>query len=211
MVTPSEESFSFSKPANKINTNFIIKVAIIAIIGTGIYFGAQKYRGLVLAGMVNSSPITRWELNSAMSDKYGKQTFEEIVSERLLAEEMTKNKISVTDQEVDTEMANIKKQYGGDEAFNQAIAQFGLTEAKAKKSIKQSLGLKKIIEKDNQIVIADADAKKYFDDNKQAYEGKKFEDVTVEIKDLLTQQEIYTKSQEWFAQVRKEAKVSSFL
>lgn len=190
---------------------FFVKLLLVIATGVVVFLLAQKNRNMFIVGTVNKSPITRWELNAKMAEKYATQTFEEIVSERLLTENLKKNKIVVTDKEVSDELAKIKQQYGGEEQFKTAIAQFGMTEAKALASIKQSIGLKKMIEKLNKIEITDTAITKYFTDNKTSYAGKKLEDVSTEIKDILLQQEIYTKSQEWYTQIRKDAKVSSFL
>jgi hypothetical protein len=86
-----------------------------------------------------------------------------------------------------------------------------MTEAKAVESIEQSIGLKKLIESMGEIVITDEMVSTYFTDNKESYADKKLEDVAAQIKDSLYQQEIYTKSQEWYAQIRKDAKVNSYL
>jgi foldase protein PrsA len=146
-----------------------------------------------------------------MSEKYAKQVLEEIISEKLLTENLKKNNIVVTDKEVQDELTKIKTQYGGEEQFKAAIEQFGMTEAKALESIKQSIGLKKLVESTNKIEITDEAVSKYFTDNKDTYTGKKLDDVKGDIKEMLYQQEIYTKSQEWYTQIRKDAKVSSFL
>lgn len=190
---------------------FFVKLLLIIAIGVVVFLLVQKNKSLFIVGTVNKSPITRIELNAKMAEKYGKQTFEEIVSERLLAENLKKNNIVVTDKEVQDELAKIKAQYGGEEQFKAALVQFGMTESKAFESIKQSLGLKKIILAVNKIEITEEAITKYFTDNKASYTGKKLEDVSSEIKETLTQQEIYTKSQEWYTQIRKDAKVSSFL
>jgi foldase protein PrsA len=190
---------------------FFVKLLLVIAIGVVVFLLVQKNKSMFIVGTVNKSPITRMELNAKMAEKYAAQTFEEIVSERLLEENLKKSNIVVTDQEVQTELAKIKAQYGGEEQFKAAIVQFGMTEAKALQSIKQSIGLKKIIEAQNKIVITEEAISKYFTDNKTTYTGKKLEDVKAEITDILTQQEIYTKSQEWYTQIRKDAKVSSFL
>jgi len=190
---------------------FFVKLLLVIAIGVVVFLLVQKNKSLFIVGTVNKSPISRWELNTKMAQKYAAQTFEEIVSERILTENLRKNKITVTDKEVQDELAKIKQQYGGDEQFKTAIAQFGMTEAKALASIKQSIGLKKVIEKLNNIEITDTAIAKYFTDNKTSYAGKKLEEVSAEIKEILTQQEIYTKSQEWYTRVRNDAKVSSFL
>lgn len=194
-----------------INTIFFIKLLLVIAVGILVFLLIQKNKNLFVVGTVNKSPISRWELNAKMSEKYATQTFEEIVSERLLNENLKKNKIEVSAKEVQDELAKIKIQYGGEEQFKAAIAQFGMTEAKALESIKQSIGLKKLIETISKIEISDETISKYFTDNKDTYTGKKLEDVASEIKNIIYQQEIYTKSQEWYSQIRKDAKVSSFL
>lgn len=190
---------------------FLPKLLLVAILGTVVFLLAQKYRGQFLAGTINNIPVTRYELNQKMAEKYGKQTFDEVVSERLLSRELKKNNIVVSDQEVTDEMAKIIKDYGSQEAFDNALTQYGLTPDKAKDSIKQSLSLKKLIEKNYKIEITDTAVKKYFDDNKTLFTSKKFEDVTQNIKDTLYQQEVYSKTQEWFTGIRKNAKVVSFI
>ncbi len=190
---------------------FIVKLLLIVALGSALYLLAQKYRGHFLAGTVNAQPITRWELNNKMAEKYGKQTFDEMVNEKLLASELKKNNIVISEDEIKAELDKIIKEYGGDEAFKSALAQYGLSEEKAKESIRQSLALKKLIEKTYKIEITDAQVKKYFDDNKKNYANKKFEEVSAEIKDTLYQQEVYAKSQEWFTGIRKSAKIVSYL
>lgn len=199
------------KEVKRLPYGFLVKVLLIVALGSIVYLLAQKYRGQFLAGTINSSPITRWELNQKMAEKYGKQTLDEIINERLLASELKKNNITVSDQEVSGEMAKIVKEYGSEDAFKSALTQYGMTEDQAKQSIEQSLSLKKLMEKLYKIEVTDDQVKKYFDSNKDSYKGKKLEDVTAEIKDTLYQQEIYTKTQEWFTQVRKDAKIVTFI
>ena len=210
-VTPMEESYSEIKEVKRPPFGFIVKLLLIIALGSILYLLAQKYRGAFLAGTVNSSPISRWELNQKMVEKYGKQTFDEMVNEKLLAAELKKQNITVTDKEVSDETAKIIQEYGGEEAFKAALTQYGLTEAKAKDSIKQSLSLKKIIEKNYKIEITDDQVKKYFDENKTLFEGKKLEEVTVDIKETLYQQAVYTKTQEWFTGIRKDAKIVPYI
>lgn len=209
--TTIDSSSSSIKELKGSPMGFIFKLALIAVLGTVIYLLSVKYRSLFLVGTVNNSPITRIELNAKMAEKYGKATLDELVNERLLNDELKKNKISISDQEVSDELAKLVKQYGGEEAFKTAIAQFGLTEDKAKESIKQSLGFKKLVELNYKIEITEEAMKKYFDENKTIFADKKYEEVSAEIKENLYQQEIYTKSQEWFTNIRKTAKVSSFI
>lgn len=206
----SEESVS-SNVVSKKGYPFLSKLIIVALFGTLAYLLAFKYRSLILAGTVNNFPISRFELNTKLVERYGKQGFEEIVNEKLLSDQIKKNNIVVTDEEVKADTDKMIKQYGSEEAFKSALEQFGLSEEKAKESIRQSIGFKRLIEKTNKIEITDEAVKKYFDENKDSYKDQKFEDVAASIKDNLYQQELYTKSQEMFTNIRKEAKVNSFI
>ena len=68
---------------------FLVKLLFVVIFGTLLYFLALKYRGFS-GCTINSMPVSRLELNAKMSERYGKQAFEEIVNEKLLASEIKK-------------------------------------------------------------------------------------------------------------------------
>ncbi len=207
----TDEEVVTSTPTSKKSFPLAGKLIVVAILGTLCYLLAFKYRNLLLAGTVNNYPITRFELNKKLTERYGKQALEEIINQKLLEDQIKKNKIVVTDAEVKTETDKMIKQYGSEDAFKSALEQFGLTPEKAKESIRQSIGFKKLIESSNKITITDQAVKDFFDKNKDNYKGKKLEEVSATIKDSLYQQELYTKSQEMFTKIRGEAKVNSYL
>lgn len=210
-IRATEEVNSTTKIQPNKSLSFSYKLILVILFGVLSYLLATKYRNLILVGTVNNKPITRFELNMAMSEKYGKQVLEELVNEKLLAAEIVKQGIVVTDEEVNAEIAKITTEYGSEENFKTALEQYGLTLDKAKESIKKNLGFKKLVEKNSKIEITDEAVTKYFEDNKTIYAGKKLEDVKDAIKDSLYQQELYQKSQEMFTGIRQAAKVNSFL
>ncbi|OGD83322.1 hypothetical protein A2572_04615 [Candidatus Collierbacteria bacterium RIFOXYD1_FULL_40_9] len=210
-VSPIEENSSPTSNYQGKNLTFSYKLILVIVLGVLSYMLATKYRNLIVVGTVNNMPVSRYELNRVMAEKYGKQTFEDLVNERLLAQEIKKQGIVITEEEVKVEVDKITKEYGSEENFKAALEQYGLTLEKAKESIRKNLGFKKLVEKTSKIEITDEAVKKYFDDNKTIYAGKKLDEVKDSIKDSLYQQELYQKSQELFTGVRQSAKVSSFL
>lgn len=210
-IRPTEEVAEVSSASHPKSLSFSYKLILVIIFGVLSYLLATKYRTQIIAGTVNNMPITRFELNRAMAEKYGKQTFEDLVNERLLAEEIKKQGVTVADEEVNAEVEKITKEYGSEENFKAALEQYGLTLDKAKESIEKNLGFKKLVEKTSKIEITDEAITKYFNDNKTIYAGKKIEEVKDAIKDSLYQQELYQKSQEIFTGVRQSAKVNSYL
>lgn len=210
-IRADEEVVELSQTKQPKGLSFSYKLILVIIFGVLCYLLATKYRNLVLVGTVNNMPISRFELNSAMLEKYGKQTLEDIVGERLLAQEIKKQGVTVTDDEVKMEVDKIVAEYGSEENFKSALEQYGLTLESAKESIQKNLGFKKLVEKSSKIEITDEAVKKYYEDNKTIYAGKKLEEVKDVIKDSLYQQELYQKSQEIFTSIRQAAKVNIFL
>lgn len=206
-----EESVEQPRASQTKGLSFSYKLFLVILFGVLSYLLATKYRNLLVVGMVNNKPVTRIELNKAMSEKYGKQVLEEIINEKLLADEIKKQGIMITDDEVKGEIDKITKEYGSEENFKSALEQYGLTLETAKESIKKNLGFKKLVEKTSKIEITDEAISKYFEENKTIYAGKKLEEVKETIRESLYQQELYQKSQELFTGVRESAKVNSFL
>lgn len=205
------ESASVETVSIKNHTPFLYKLVLVVIFGVLSYLLASKYRGLFIAGFVNNQVITRFELNKALAERYGAQVFEEMANDRLLAAEIKKQNITVTQDEVKAELDKITKEYGSEENLNAALAQYGLTLEKAKQSIEKNLAFKKLVEMNGKIEITDEAVTKYFNDNKTMYQGKKIEEVKDSIKEMLYQQELYQKSQEIFGNIRQSAKVNSYL
>jgi foldase protein PrsA len=213
VIKPLRVKEESSSQANVVKNSFplISKLAIVGIFGILCYLLAFKYRSFIVVGTVNNYPISRMQLNSKLTERYGKEVLDEIVNQKLLDEQIKKNNIVVSESDLNAEMDKMVKQYGSEQAFKDALVKFKLTPEQARESIRQSMGFKKLVESNNKIEITDQAVKDYFDKNKTSFEGKKFEEVSAQIKDSLYQQELYTKSQELFSNIRKEAKINSFI
>ena len=194
-----------------VNLTFLYKLTLVVLLGVLSYLVISKHRSLFIAGTVNNSLVSRYQVNKIMAERYGKEIFDEVANERLLAQEFKQQQITVTDQDVQAEVDKIIKEYGDEEKFKTALTQYGLTLDKAKESIKKNILFKKLVEKNSKIEIVDADIEKYFNDNKETYKDKKLEDVKSQISEMLYQQQLYQKSQELFSQIRQKAKVNSFM
>lgn len=188
--------------------SFMVKLVGVGLLGVGIFFFAQKYRGQFIAAMVNTKPITRWELNSKLTDRYGQSVLEEMIKETLVKEEATKNKIVVTEKELSDEFTKLETQSGGKAALMESAKSFGLTsEAQIKQYISFSLISKKLGETLFANTVTDTDVKKFYDDNKKSIGDKKIEEVKEEIKAYLIQSKMMT----WVEELRTKSKVKLFI
>ncbi|MBA2942861.1 peptidylprolyl isomerase [Paenibacillus sp. CGMCC 1.16610] len=112
---------------------------------------------------VNGVSINSEQLYQAMLASGGQQTLDSMISEELINQEGQKAGITVTDEDVDKEVANVKGSYGSDAEFQQALTSYGMTIDDLKKSMKSQVLLKKILTP--QITITDDEIKKYYDEN----------------------------------------------
>ncbi|KKR32515.1 MAG: hypothetical protein UT63_C0041G0010, partial [Candidatus Gottesmanbacteria bacterium GW2011_GWC2_39_8] len=71
MPTVSENSAEEKKR----NVKPYILIAVLLLAGVLLY----KNKGLFIAGIVNGKPISAFQLNKALNDKYGKQTLEMMI------------------------------------------------------------------------------------------------------------------------------------
>lgn len=153
---------------------------IVAVVVSLVVAGIGGY--LVGAGMnrpdtsavatVNGEKITRSELHNQLVDLYGKQTLNQMITSRLVAQEAAKAGVTVTEAELEAELEEIKEEVGGDYYFEYLLAQQGLTEDLFKRIylLDQMLAIK-ILSKD--VTVTEEQMQEYFNANKAEFDERK--------------------------------------
>jgi foldase protein PrsA len=130
--------------------------------------GGTSNVGTEAVAKVNGEAITANDLYQIMVRQVGTQAVEQIVTQRLIDNEAKKSNITVSDDELNKEVDNIKLSMGGnDELFNQQLAASGYTVEDLKKELVTQVQLDKLIAP--QIKVTDEDIKKYYDENKESF------------------------------------------
>ncbi|MFC7372865.1 peptidylprolyl isomerase [Fictibacillus iocasae] len=102
--------------------------------------------------------ITQDEFYQELKERYGNQVLKEMVDQMVLEKEY-----KVSDKEVEKEIAKIKKESGGDEAFKQLLEQNGIKDEKVlKERIKGMLASEKAAT--SGVKVSDEEAKKVFEE-----------------------------------------------
>lgn len=117
---------------------------------------------------VNGEKITKDKLYNELVAAGGSQTLDGMISETLVNQEASKKGIKVTQDDIEKEKNFIKKNYGSDEAFEQALAQNNLTMEEFDKQMDMQVKLRKLLEPD--VKVTDDDVKKYFEENKASFD-----------------------------------------
>lgn len=116
---------------------------------------------------VDGEKITKEDLNEKLVEAYGEKTLETMIDDKIVALEVKKEKISVSKEEIDEEFEVFVENAGGEDAFNAAMEQSGITEKVFKEDIKQYLSIRKLMEP--RIKITDEEIEAYFEENKAAF------------------------------------------
>lgn len=93
----------------------------------------------------------------------------ELTIKTLLDQEIKKRHIKVTNEDVNNEVKSIIDKIGSKEKFNEILKQNGVSNAQLKKDLTDELKVKKLVDSLSVVAISDADAKKFYDQNKDKF------------------------------------------
>ena len=159
---------------------------------------------------VNGVDITKDTLYNELITVGGAQTLDNLITEQLIEQEVTKTKITITDADVTKELDTIKKNFATEEEFEAALAQSGMTVENLKEEMKVQVKIRKSVEPKVK-AITDADIKTYFEGNPDAFGTATLEASSAQIKEQLTTQQISTLSTTWLAELKEKAEIKNTL
>ncbi len=121
-----------------------------------------------IVAKINDHVITKDELYDLLVGQNGAQVLDALISEKIVAIEAEKQKINVSEKDVEAEINKIIENYGGEEVFNQAMEYYGYSIDDIKKNITTNTQIKKLLE--SSISISEEEMKNYFEENKEMFE-----------------------------------------
>ena len=135
---------------------------------------------------VNGEPVERWEFDNAVKrlearaggsipaerrDEILRGVLDQLVAYHLLAQEARARKFTAADQDVDTRVAEIRKNFPDEGAFTQAIAAQGLTVDHLRAQTRTNLEVQKVIDAEvsAKVSIQDADVSTFYQQNLERF------------------------------------------
>ncbi|KAA9021674.1 foldase protein PrsA [Niallia endozanthoxylica] len=187
-----------------LNQKLLLAIAGVAVISLTVVFGTAFSKKEVVAS-VEGNPITQDELYDVMVKQYGTNTISYLIDNKIVEHEAEKENITISDKEIDEEMQTYIDANGGEEQFNAALEQSGVTKADIKSEIVNYLKIVKLLE--SNIEVTDEEIESYFEENKESYnESEQVEASHILVDDESTANEVKEKlsAGEDFAKLAKE-------
>ncbi len=198
-------STSMLSAPRRLSTKNILLIGVLILLAL-----VWKFKGNFIAAMVNGQPISRMQLNDRLVKKFGDQTLDSIINERLILAAARQKGIFVKSEEIDNKVKQIETRLNGKISLDDALKAQGLTKEDFRKELEIQVSIEKLFEKDATVSSNEIDD--YMKKNSQVYKSATDPAaVNMEIKSILGQQKINDLFEKWFADIQKNAKITKFL
>ena len=187
-------------------------IILAAVIGVLIGYGLFRPKEVAVAS-VNGEKITKDQLYNVMLKSGGKDALDSLISQKLVALEVNKQNVVVSNEEVQTELQKYYDNYGSEDTFNQELTKNGYTLEEFKKEIINELSIRKILEP--QITITDEEMKSYFEENKTMFttqgQTANFEASKADVREALLQSKMETQYSIWIDSLYQQYSVKNYI
>ena len=162
---------------------------------------------------VNDVKITQGQLDEALRKQHGVEVLELLMTNEIIKQEAAKQKVEVSDEELDAEYKEYAEFYGGEDALIESLKTFNMTKDDIINDIRTYLLTVKLIQKD--IKLTDEEIKTYYEENKESYttdEGEQlpFEDVKDEVEADLLEERIDAEYGNWLDEKFEQYDVKTY-
>lgn len=134
-------------------------VAVWATVGMINYLGSS---GKAVAS-VDGKKITEAEFIKALKEGAGRPILDQLISEILIENAAATEKISISQEDIDNRLAEIRSAYPSEDFFKAALKQNNLTEQTLKERIRLNLVLEALATRD--VTVTDDELRQYYDEN----------------------------------------------
>ena len=199
-------------PVKKTPRKKISKRALVVFLATVLLVGAAAYRfkGQFIAAMVNGQPISRLALIKELEEQAGKNTLEALVTKTLILQEAEKQKVTVGDEEVSQEIAQIEEDIA---AQGQNLTQVLGMQGMSREDLREQIRIQKIVEKivGEDIEVTEEEVENYFAENEDSFsEDADVEELKENIRQSLKQQKLSEGINLWITALRDSAEINYF-
>lgn len=202
-------SFELIAQAQKfVNENKIL-TGIGAVVLTIVLLLAFPFRFLIVPAIVNGQPIFSWQYVSTLHKNSGQQVLNQIISEKLVEQEIAKQGIQVTQAEIDEQISQIEEQFGEEAGgLDALLALQGLSRDEFVKQLRLNTALEKIVK--GTIEISEEEVAEELTTNTELYQDLAEVDAATTAAENIRNNRLQEAFQGWFQGIRETANIQNF-
>ncbi len=183
-----------------------LALALVALVLVG--FLVYKNKNQLIAATVNGQPIFRWELNQRLTDQFGSRMLDALIGEKLILDEARKQNLTVDASELEAKKLDISKSLGGMK-LEDMLAQQGMSEAEFLQQVKMQLLIEKMLAKE--VSPSAQEVEDLLNSKDSTLTATDPAQRRLQAEDQIRNAKTSQKFNEWFSQLKQQAKVSRFL
>lgn len=183
----------------------IILAAVLVLVGAAFYF-----RGLVFAASVNGSFISRVSVIKELEKQGGKSVLDSLITQKLVENEISKQKITVSQDEISQEIKKIEQQVtsqGG--TLKEVLSSRGMTESDLQKQIILQKQMEKLLA--DKATVTDEEVEKYIKDNKVTIPAGQEAQTKDQIKNSLRGQKLSQAADAFISELKSKASINYYV
>jgi len=222
-ISIKKPNIKIEKPNfKKMSSGKTIKTLLLVLAGVVIFilidlFVQYLNNGYSIA-VVDGSRISTNEYHKRLENSYGQTISEQLIEEKLIQLEATKEGVEVTEEEIDNQLNEIIKNIGGEEAYTTALIQNNIKEEDLKFQIELDQLVVSILKPT--LEYTDDDVKAFFEqyssvlypnETEALEEGAKldYEQYKEDVEDIYIRQEVENAKSSWLEGLRSEYKIQN--
>lgn len=201
-MTPVSQNYS-DQPKRKISIPSGVWVAVIIVLAVLVWW--YKTNTWPVVAMVGMKPITRFEVDKMLYKQNGTTVIEGLITQRVIEEELDKEKVNVTKSEIDARIEELRKSMPAGKKLEDEVVAKGMTMEEVSKLIELDLRLAKAV--GNNITVTKEEVDKYVKDNGQYLTGKTDTEKQTEAQNLIKADKQQTAMDSWVTAAKGKVKV----
>ncbi|QAY67163.1 peptidylprolyl isomerase [Paenibacillus protaetiae] len=140
----------------------ILAIVLVIVLVNPPFSGSSK-----AVATINGDKITKDDLYNELVTAQGKTTLSDMITQKLIDQAAKDAGVTVTEDDINAEIASVTEQFGGQDQLDSALQQYGMTMDDLRKNMDTQVKVRKILEP--QTKVTDDDIKKYYDENKASF------------------------------------------
>lgn len=200
----------FKKPQFTINAK-VKKILLICfvslLVSVSIFLFKNKLLSVFFVAKVGDQYISRRDFDRELNTRYARSVLDNMSTLQIVSQELSKNKIEVSDESLNKKIAQIEASLGGSKIDDVLSAQ-GVSKPEFLTQLKLQLGAEELVK--NKIVITDAEIDDFIKENGNQLVSIFETDKREEAKNIIKEQKIQSEIAAWLSDLKTKYTVTQF-